>query len=497
MIRRYTRAQRRAAALDRQLLHRTVQANHPAADVALRGLSRAANHSKLWMGAAAVLSVTGGSRGRRAALRGLLGIALTSSVVNGPLKLLLRRERPTASLLGRPSLVVMPGSFSFPSGHSASAFAFATGVVREYPAAGLPVAAVAGAVAYSRVYNGVHYPSDVLVGAALGVGAAAVAGSLLRDEPGIRLPRPENMPVPKDVWLLASPSSGSADRYDAAKRALSDAGFTVVRELDVEHKAALAEVVRMPDDERPLVVAAGGDGTVGAAADELAGTGAVLAILPLGTSNDVARSLGIPPDPVAWASSLADGVIRAIDAGQVLVPDEQPRNFVHAATVGLNVDFAKLATRSTLRRRFGRFTYAVAGVRALRQHQPFECELSYDGKTETLELVQLSVINAPVFGGALDMRVPGARLDDRSLVVIAVEQGSPVRLVLGALITILGRRREGFGVRALRTKELRVHVDRPLDIALDGEIAARLPADFDVAADALRVVTPRIKHDRT
>jgi diacylglycerol kinase family enzyme len=108
----------------------------------------------------------------------------------------------------------------------------------------------------------------------------------------------------------------------------------------------------------------------------------------------------------------------------------------------------------------------------------------------------LSIINAPVFGGALDMRVPGARLDDRSLVVVAVEQGSPVRLMLGALITILGRRREGFGVRALRTKELRVHVDRPLDVALDGEIAAQLPADFEVEADALRVVTPRVKHDR-
>jgi undecaprenyl-diphosphatase len=493
---RYTRARRRASALDRELLRRAVNANNPVADVALRKLSGAANRSKLWIATAAVLSVTGGSRGRRAALHGLLGIALTSTVVNGPLKLLLRRKRPSLSLLGRPTLVTMPGSFSFPSGHSASAFAFATGVAREYPAAGVPVSIAAGVVAYSRVYAGVHYPSDVLVGAALGVGAAGVAGVLLRDEPGIRLPRPENRPIPTDVWLLASPSSGSADLYGEAKLALAGAGFTIVREIDVADKAALAEIVEMPDDQRPLVIAAGGDGTVGAAADELAGTGAVLAILPLGTSNDVARSLAIPPDPVAWARSLRDGVVRAIDACQVVIPDERPRNFVHAATVGINVDFAKLATRSALRRRFGRFTYAVAGVRALRQHQPFECQMFYDGKSETLQLVQLSIINAPVFGGALDMRVPGARLDDRSLVVVAVEQGSPVRLMLGALITILGRRREGFGVRALRTKELRVHVDRPLDVALDGEIAAQLPADFEVEADALRVVTPRVKHDR-
>lgn len=429
-------------------------------------------------------------------MHGLLGIAITSSVVNGPLKLILRRERPAAHVIGRPSLIVMPGSFSFPSGHSASAFAFATSVAREWPAAGVPIAAAAGLVGYSRVHTGVHYPSDVAVGAGLGIGAAAVAAVLLRSDPGIQLPPPSDTPIPHTAWVLVSHAAGAAASYERAKRALIAAGIDVVRELDIADKECLAEVVAMPAEQRPLVVAAGGDGTVGAAADELAGTGAVLAVLPLGTSNDVARSLGIDPDPVAAAAALPDGVVRAIDAGQVVVEGERSRNFVHAATVGFNVHFAQLATASALRRRFGRLTYAVAGVRALRRHRPFTCTLHYDGRTEEVELVQLSIINAPVFGGALDMRVPGARLDNRSLIVIAVEQGSPVRLVLGAVITILGRRREGFGVRALRTKELRVHVDRPLDVALDGEVVARLPADFEVAADALHVVTPRLKNDR-
>jgi len=477
-------------------LHRATSGDSPVADAGLRAISRAANHSKIWMLSAGILGLTGGSRGRRAALRGLLGITITSVAVNGPLKMLLRRERPALHMLGRSTLVRMPSSFSFPSGHSASAFAFATGVAREWPAAGVPVAATAGIVAYSRVHAGVHYPSDVVVGAGLGVGAAMLAGAMLRDDPGIKLPPGEQRAIPTQAWVLGSPSAGSAAQYEDAKRALAAVGIEVVRELKVHEKAELAELVATPAAQRPLVVAAGGDGTVGAAADELAGTGAMLAILPLGTSNDVARSLGIASDPVAAARQLPSGVVRAIDAGQVIVAGEHPRNFVHAATVGFNVHFAQLATRSALRRRFGRFTYAVAGARAVRHSKPFECELHYDGKTEKVELVQLSIINAPVFGGALDLRVPGARLDDRSLVVIAVEQGSPVRLVLGALITILGRRREGFGVRALRTKELRVHVERPLDVALDGEIVARLPADFEVAAEALRVVTPRIKHDR-
>ena len=186
---RLARARRRATALDARLLRRAMDAGDQGTDATLRSLSRAANRSKVWIGSAAVLSVAGGSKGRRAALRGLLGIAITSSVVNGPLKLILRRERPTAHLLGRPALVVMPSSFSFPSGHAASAFAFATSVAREWPSAGAPVAALAGAVAYSRVHTGVHYPSDVVVGAGLGIGAAAIAGAMLRDEPGIQLPR--------------------------------------------------------------------------------------------------------------------------------------------------------------------------------------------------------------------------------------------------------------------------------------------------------------------
>jgi undecaprenyl-diphosphatase len=490
-----TRTMRRLGAIDSSLLRRAVTARTPRTDAIMLAASTAANKSRLWFAASLVLVFAGGSRGRRAAARGLVAIALTSAVVNGPLKFVLRRSRPGELLHGGPALVPMPGSFSFPSGHAASAFAFATAVAREWPAVGIPLTGAAGAVAYSRVHNGVHFPSDVVVGAGLGMGAATAAGVLLRDDHRIPLPKPEPDTVPRRAILLTSATAGSADALDAARRALLEHGFEVVDEIPVEQKGKLADVVAMPADERPLVIAAGGDGTVGAAADELAGTGAIMAILPLGTSNDVARSLGIDPDPVGAASELADGVVRAIDTGQVAVAGRPPRNFVHAATVGINVRFAQLATQSALRRRLGRLTYAVAGVRAMRRHEPFDCELHFDDATERVRLVQLSVINAPVFGGALDLRIPRARMDDRSLVVIAIEDGSPIRLLVGALVALVARGHVGFGVTALRTKKLRVHVERELDMALDGEICARLPADFAVGVDALRVVTPRVKND--
>jgi diacylglycerol kinase (ATP) len=251
----------------------------------------------------------------------------------------------------------------------------------------------------------------------------------------------------------------------------------------------LAGWVSRARKEPLLVVAAGGDGTVGTAADYVADTEAVLGVLPLGTSNDFARSLGLPTDPVKAACLLAAGEVTTIDAGRLVVPGERARHFAHAATVGLNVSFARLATEASLRRRFGRLTYTVAGASALREQEAFRCELRYDGRVERLEVVHLSIVNAPVFGGFLGLRVRGASLDDRALDVIAVQRLPLHRLVLAGLQPILGIRRPLRGIRTLQVRRLRVHSDRDLDVALDGEIRGRIPADFEVAGEALRVVT--------
>jgi len=174
------------------------------------------------------------------------------------------------------------------------------------------------------------------------------------------------------------------------------------------------------------------------------------------------------------------------------VPGQAPRHFVHAATVGLNVSFARLATQASLRRRFGRFTYVVAAAKALHQHEQFQCTLRYDdGRVEQLRLVHLSVINAPIFGGFLGMRVSGANLDDRALDIIAVEHLSVRRLLQAAAQPILGISRPIPGIQILHAAHLTVHTSTPLDVALDGELIGTLPADFQVAGDALRVITPQ------
>ena len=151
----------------------------PALDAGLSRLSRAADYSRLSLAAASLLAVGGGRTGRRAAASGLASLAVTATAVNAGLKLLARRPRPSADGVAGARRVPMPRSRSFPSGHSAAAFAFATGVGEVSPGAAIPLRALAVTVAYSRVHTGVHYPGDVIAGALIGVTLAEITSRAL------------------------------------------------------------------------------------------------------------------------------------------------------------------------------------------------------------------------------------------------------------------------------------------------------------------------------
>jgi|Tabmets5t2r1_1033131.scaffolds.fasta_scaffold01204_4 membrane-associated phospholipid phosphatase len=148
----------------------------PALDRAVRRLTTAANYSRLSLAAAAALAVARGARGRRAARMGLSSVALTSAAVNLAIKPLARRRRPDRDTGGVPLSrhVPMPVTRSFPSGHTASAFAFATAVGHVLPREALVLRMLAAAVGYSRVHAGVHFPGDVLLGALIGTSAAQI-----------------------------------------------------------------------------------------------------------------------------------------------------------------------------------------------------------------------------------------------------------------------------------------------------------------------------------
>ncbi|WP_320773367.1 bifunctional phosphatase PAP2/diacylglycerol kinase family protein [Streptomyces sp. CRN 30] len=302
----------RFLALDCRLFEAVATRHWPGGDHVLPRLTRAANHGKLWFAVAAGLAVTRSPRARRAAVRGLASLTLASATINTVGKRSIRRPRPVLDQVPLVrQLKRQPITTSFPSGHSASAAAFAAGVALESRTLGAAVAPVAAAVVLSRVYTGVHYPSDVLAGAALGVGAAYAVRALVpaRD----RLPTPGHPPAEapaltdgEGLVVVANQGAGSADRVRALRDELPRAEIAECEPQDVavalEKAAARARVLGV----------CGGDGTVNTAAEAALRHGLPLAVLPGGTLNHFAADLGIED---------ARGLARAVRAGEAVKVD--------------------------------------------------------------------------------------------------------------------------------------------------------------------------------
>ncbi|MBV9823715.1 MAG: phosphatase PAP2 family protein, partial [Actinobacteria bacterium] len=269
----------------------------PVAEHGLPLLTRAADKSKLWMAVAAGLSATGDTRARRAAVRGLGSIAVASLLANQVGKRMVPRRRPL--LRDVPTARIahhVPTSSSFPSGHSASAAAFAVAVGAEFPALAVPVGALAGAVCFSRIFTGVHFTSDVLAGAALGaavagVGIAAVPAhhaEPVRSRVGPERPQPSR-PAGQGVVTVVNLHSGGGgnDDVSAAFREVLPAAEVVELGADDDLAAAMKSAAARAE----VLGVIGGDGTINAAATAAMEAGLPLLVVPAGTFNHFARDL--------------------------------------------------------------------------------------------------------------------------------------------------------------------------------------------------------------
>ncbi|MER8029431.1 phosphatase PAP2 family protein [Streptomyces bauhiniae] len=354
---------RRLLAADARLFEVAAQRNWPGAQKVLPRLSRSANHGVLWFAAAGAIAATRTPRARRAAVRGLASLSLASLTVNTLGKRSVRRTRPVldAVPLSR-QLKRQPITTSFPSGHSASAAAFAAGVALESPAWGAAVAPIAFSVATSRVYTGAHFPSDVLAGAALGVGAAFVVRRLVPTRAAARpvaRPRADAPALPdgEGLVMVANRASGTADRVSALHDALPLAEI-----VECEPEEVRAELDKAAARARVLGVC-GGDGTVNAGAEVALLHNLPLAVLPGGTLNHFAYDLGVE-DAAGLAAAVRAGEAVQVDVGKFTADD---RSSVFLNTLSLGVYPELVREREHWSPRIGGWAAGVLGaVKVLR-----------------------------------------------------------------------------------------------------------------------------------
>lgn len=354
-----------------------------AADTALRTLSRSADKGRLWWIVATALALRKGPS-RRGALRGLAGIAGASVTANLIAKSLFPRRRPAAHAVAEHRrLVRRPASSSFPSGHAASAAAFVTAVALESPLLGLVLTPLAAAVAYSRVHTGVHWPSDVGIGACLGIGAGLATQHwwpLPPTNPAYTAHR-AIAPVMRDgdaMLAVVNPASGDSETDPADEvRAAWPKATILYPGPGVDLRDQLAEEIRQRHGRVRALGVAGGDGTVAAVASVAADHRLPLALIPTGTFNHFARDIGIRSVADADAATEAGAAV-GVDLGEVEIttPTGPVRRwFVNTASLGGYPEMVVL--RERLEQRHPTWpAAAIAMIRVLHHAQPLPVRIN-------------------------------------------------------------------------------------------------------------------------
>jgi diacylglycerol kinase family enzyme/membrane-associated phospholipid phosphatase len=466
-------------------------------DAFFRRLSASANHGKLWMGAAAIMAAFPG-KPRRAALHGLIAQAVASAVTNVGFKTLLPRARPLPEHLPVFRFVhPQPTSSSMPSGHSASAIAFAVGAGLVQPAIGAVLAPVAMGVAYSRVHTGAHWPSDVFFGSAIGAGAALIT----RKWWPVRPPFPEvkrtpatapELPGGAGLSIVVNTLGGSFTKETAGalQEVFPNAHINTV-DPGADLSAEIQATATYPGTAALGVW--GGDGTVGTAAAAAVEHSLPLLVLPGGTLNHFARDAGTGSlkEAVMAANrgeaALADIGLVTVERGMAGNPETAELLMLNTASIGLYPNLVR--RREMLQPALGKpLAGVVAMLRTFATGTP--TTLLVDGRRHKLWIAYVGRgryyprDHAPLVRPVLDDAVLDVRM------ITADESFARLRLLWSVLTGTVATSRI---THLTEASSIRVESDgSPMVLAIDGEALAGVrTAEFRVAKRALAYYSPQ------
>jgi len=295
----------------------------------------------------------------------------------------------------------------------------------------------------------------------------------------------ETMPLPRSAALIVNARSRKGRRlFRQACALLKAAGI----ELLFAH--AVRRPAEMPDRVReavkagaPMVIVGGGDGSISCTVDEVVGSDAIFAVLPMGTANSFARTLRLPLDLPGAIEVIAGGRARTIDLGMI-----DGDYFANCASIGIAPQIAETVPHG-LKAWLGRPGYLLWAARQLAVFHPFRLTVGEGAEAETLEAVEVRIANGPYHGGVA--LVDEARLDSGRIVVQAVIGETRRTLVGNWIASTLHLRARHYTTREFEGEAIRVATDPPLPISIDGEVLAETPITARVARRAIRVAAPR------
>jgi diacylglycerol kinase (ATP) len=290
--------------------------------------------------------------------------------------------------------------------------------------------------------------------------------------------------VPKRALLIVNRKSrnGSSDLHAITDR-LKRGGMDVLP-WALDRPEQIPEMIRRHAADVDLAVVGGGDGSLNAAAPALIETRLPLGILPMGTANDLARTLQIPPDIGEASDIVTAGLLHKIDLGRV-----NDRYFFNVAHVGLGVH-AQNHLSPDVKQRWGIFGYARSLFRALESLRPFHADIVCDGRRKRVRSIQIAVGNGRHYGGGMTI-AEDARIDDRLFYLYSIEPLGIWELLKYAPAFRAGRFEERHPVDIEKGRSIRIVTSRTMTVIADGEIVTRTPATFELIAGAVKVFVPQ------